>query len=41
MEMQEEIKNTRKYKHVGKYFLRCTVKDVNSNVLWNLKYREN
>lgn len=40
-EMQEEINNTGKCKHVGKYFLKCIVKDVNSNVLWNLKYSEN
>lgn len=26
---------------VGKYFLKCIVKDVNSNVLRNLKYSEN
>lgn len=41
MEMQEEINNTGKCKHVGKYFFKCTAKDINSNVLWNLKYSEN
>lgn len=41
MEMQEEINNTGKCKNVGKYFFKCTAKDINSNVLWNLKYSEN